>query len=37
MEIEPISVQISLNTNTYYDKLEEIPELEVFLNASVGH
>jgi len=37
MEIEAISVQITLNTHINCDKLEEISNLEILLNASTGH
>jgi len=37
MEIEVISVQISLNINIFCGKLEVISDLEIFLNASAGH
>jgi len=38
MRVEAVSVY-SLNTNIYYDyeKLEELSDLKIFLNASVGH
>jgi len=33
-----LSVQVILNTNIYcVDKLDEISDLKVFLNASAGH
>ena len=37
MEMEIISVQISLNTNIFCEELREISDLEIFLNASAGH
>ena len=37
MELEAISVEISLNANIYCDKLEEITDLEIFLIGSAGH
>jgi len=36
MKIKEISVKISLNTNMYCDRLEEV-RFEDFMNASAGH
>jgi len=38
MRVEAVSVY-SLSTNIYYEyeKLEELSDLKIFLNASVGH
>jgi len=31
------SVQVSLSTNIYCDKVKEISNLKIFMNASAGH
>jgi len=35
-ESKPVSVY-NLSTNIYYEKLDEVSDLKIFLNTSVGH
>jgi len=37
MEVEASLGLVSLSTNIYCDKLEEMPDFRVFLNSSAGH
>jgi len=35
--LKQVPVQVSLNTNVYCDELEDVSDLEIFLNASADH